>query len=82
MTGERITGERLTGEKQTGNLTPRETRGNGMNKECDADGDGMSDFLGQQEHFQNQFDNKNSKGPKNTKDGYFEWISKSRFLNN
>lgn len=41
----------MAGEKQTGNLTPRETRGNGMNKECD--GDGMSDFLGQQEHFQN-----------------------------
>jgi len=33
-------------EKQPGNLTPRETR---AEKECD----GMSDFLGQQEHFQN-----------------------------
>jgi hypothetical protein len=49
-------------EKQGGNLTPRDTR---VDKECD--GDGMSDFLGQQEHFQNQFDKKK---PKDS--GYFE----------
>jgi hypothetical protein len=39
-------------------LTPR-NRGVALLKQQQQECDGLSDFLGQQEHFSNQFDNKN-----------------------